>query len=1000
MILKKGKAGAGVTASQRRPSAGKQTGRRTDDLANNGLSNNRLAKSSLSTHRMAMRPSRLWLAIAMVLSGQYALAEQNPAAASEPQSKQQPDAPLTPVGVSAAAADAAYTLDTIQVTATPEEETKIGSNAGASKEDIERRGASHMSDLVESISGVSANSLYSRPEISVGIQGVAGHGRVSQSLEGVNQNFHAFTYEFGQTGSLLVDPQFLSGIDVTRGGSSGTDSLGSLGSSVDFRYLDLDDILQPGEDFGGMVRLKTGIGDAGNGQKPSGTFFLGGRSEDWEWVFGASHSKNDAYKVGSNISKHDLMNNASSEHMDFARSLDIDVDVDNSSRINCRYAGVNGYVGMNNCGFTADQAEWLKEAADSGALTGTQKQQDSQMLRLRRYFNDPADQYLELFATYSSSSYETDQQPSVWVPLNENSTEDDYWTDGDAYWHERPWSVKAELDSLVVNLKYGGSFSALFNPEVQLYYESQNRKQNWSGYSGSYAAGEPLHYYVDNGSYGVKINNASHFDLASVGLWRLDAGLDLRQAEKTVDSETEDQWYVWYMQEQGYDIQSMTFDPDSTTDTAGFSLALSTEGNGPWQGGVGLGIQHVSMEVHNPSLAVGNVSQAGTMYTKSYYQQLYLSQGYSIPEMIPMAEASAAAALADFRIDQDVGISSTRIIDDSAEHQWTLKSANLGLQYTRPGTGLTSYASASYSERAPTSNEMYMYGAIHRQSFTGNPDLKPEENLSLQMGLSYLADNWLTNNDQIGVGLNIYYNKINNYIVYGYIMPENTAYNEDANLHNSEWGYNASVNNLEPVIRKGVEFNASYQQPLFYLRGNLTVPIRHDNKQCWWQSPSGESYYSSTDDDGNTVYTDYGKGEKVCGSSWNWAEVGAIEPVRSTLTLALTPMDGKLEVGTTLHYRGQQRAAYWYDVDAQSITDLQNQEGSSEGIPDESQFIVANLWPSVTKVDLFVNYQFNQQFKAGVYAANLTDQMDATTTTWGYNFQPGRTVTANMEYRF
>jgi len=115
----------------------------------------------------------------------------------------------------------------------------------------------------------------------------------------------------GQTGSIFVDPQFLKGIDVSRGGSTGTGTLGSLGSSVDFQYLDVDDILRPGKNLGGMVRGSVGLGEYRNGQKPSGSFFLAGRDERWEWMLGAAQSKNDAYRIGRRFNQRRMMRDAS-----------------------------------------------------------------------------------------------------------------------------------------------------------------------------------------------------------------------------------------------------------------------------------------------------------------------------------------------------------------------------------------------------------------------------------------------------------------------------------------------------------------------------------------------------------------------------------------------------------------------------------------------------------------------------------------------------------------
>ena len=175
---------------------------------------------------MRFRPKRLCLAMALALGSQAALAQtalpSSSGLATTTSTSEENSSHENP-------GSAAITLDTVTVTGTAEEqEKKIGNTTGASKEDVERRKASHVTDLLDQISGVSANNLYAAPETSVKVQGIAGHGRVSQSLEGINQNFHAFTKDIGQTGSIFVDPGLLSSIDVNRGVHTSTGTLGSL----------------------------------------------------------------------------------------------------------------------------------------------------------------------------------------------------------------------------------------------------------------------------------------------------------------------------------------------------------------------------------------------------------------------------------------------------------------------------------------------------------------------------------------------------------------------------------------------------------------------------------------------------------------------------------------------------------------------------------------------------------------------------------------------------
>lgn len=923
--------------------------------------------------QLKLRPSQLCLAIALALAGHPVLA----------QDARLPSADAT----ENTSSDGVHVLDAVTVVGTAEEEKKIGNTAGASKEDIERRGASHMTDLLDSISGVSTNSLYAAPEVSTRLQGIAGHGRVAQSLEGINQNFHAFTRDIGQTGSIFVDPQFLKSIDVSRGGSTGTSALGSLGGSVDLQYLDVEDILRPGKSFGGMVRGSTGFSKYRNGQKPSGSFFLGGRSERWEVMIGAAESENDAYHIGQSFDRGAMLRDAHATNITFYQRGS---SIDPRAGVTCRYcvAGLGGLGSpMNNRQFTEQQLDWLEQAADE-ELKGTQRKTDAQLLRLRHFFNDDYDQRLELFATANSAKYETDQQPGISLAgVNADG-------EGKARWDDTPWSIGAELESRVISLKYAGNFSQWLNPEVQFYHESQERKQRWIGYLGTSSVGEALHYFVDIGSTGLKLSNASHFDAGLLGPLRLDTGVELRRADKDVDSLSDGEYWEQRLHSLGLtDYRAPKWDTDARTDTYGFALALSTEGDGPWQASGGVGYQRVKLDALNPVYTTGNIKQGGTLRNYQYWNRKYRQEGYSRDEARSMAEAQAPESAKEIFKYPSKGLIAEILQEGKEKHIYNLKSAHFALQYSVPNTGLSTFASVSYNERAPTSNEMYMSGAWLKTQFTANPYLKPEENLSFQIGANYKEKDWLVKNDQLSAGLSYYHNRIKNYIVYGPVHHIESVYSTSSNFG----GQVSSVNNLNAFHKHGLEFNLAYRQPLFYVRSNLTVPLRRDNKVCSWQNPHGSAYLTVPNPDGSQSIVPQGKGDRPCYSSWNWMEAGAIDPIRASLTAALTPYQGKLEVGATVHYRGKQRASYWYDPD---LSQNNRQQNSTKPLPNKADFITGNLWPKSIKYDLFANYQFNDQLKAGVYVANLTDEMDATTTTFGYNFFPGRTITANLEYRF
>jgi len=331
----------------------------------------------------------------------------------------------------------------------------------------------------------------------------------------------------------------------------------------------------------------------------------------------------------------------------------------------CRYEvrGRGGTVGgsMSNCQFNAQQIGWLREAADK-PVAGAQKENDAQLARLRHYFNDPYEQYLELFATSTAAKYETDQQPFIEVH-NISAPETP------ARWGETVWSINAELESKVISLKYGGNFSDWLNPEMQIYYENQDRKQRWLGYMGTPWVGVPQHYFVDIGSKGLKLSNASHFDAAWLGPLRFNMGLDLRRADKRLDTLTDSELKTREEHAKGNtNYRGMKWEPDSRNDVLGLELALSTEGETPWQASAGLGYQRVSLNILNPTLVSGNIKPGGgKYYGPRYYRRILRAQGVRDPELTRRSAEMSEWSKQEIFIDGS-GARERRVEDNQKHH--------------------------------------------------------------------------------------------------------------------------------------------------------------------------------------------------------------------------------------------------------------------------------------------------------------------------------------------
>lgn len=110
--------------------------------------------------------------------------------------------------------------------------------------------------MLDTVPGVAAGGFASQPGISVNMRGMEGFGRVNMMVEGVRQNFRPAGHEGGSF--AYVDPNFLSGIDIERGAVTGRGGMGALVGAVNFRLLDVEDILRPGQTVGGRATAMTG----------------------------------------------------------------------------------------------------------------------------------------------------------------------------------------------------------------------------------------------------------------------------------------------------------------------------------------------------------------------------------------------------------------------------------------------------------------------------------------------------------------------------------------------------------------------------------------------------------------------------------------------------------------------------------------------------------------------------------------------------------------------
>jgi hemoglobin/transferrin/lactoferrin receptor protein len=135
------------------------------------------------------------------------------------------------------------------------------STSTAGKEDLQTFGQLDTGDVLRAMAGTSTRENINNPGIAVNIRGFEGSGRVNMMLDGVRQNFRFVGHE--ARGFLYVDPSLLSGVDIARGTVVTTGGAGSLAGTANFRTLDVDDIIKPGQSSGILTSATWGSNGVG-----------------------------------------------------------------------------------------------------------------------------------------------------------------------------------------------------------------------------------------------------------------------------------------------------------------------------------------------------------------------------------------------------------------------------------------------------------------------------------------------------------------------------------------------------------------------------------------------------------------------------------------------------------------------------------------------------------------------------------------------------------------
>ena len=204
------------------------------------------------------RPTILTLAIASALSGQVAWAAENES----------------------------IQLDTVKVTGntiTPETNS-------VTAEQIEKVQANDLQDLFSQ-----------SPEVTIGggpgfAQKLYIRGVEDQLLNITIDGAQQATRQFHHAGRISIEPELLKRVEVNAGAGNALSGPGALGGSVKFTTKDPEDMLKPGDQFGGLVK---GMFSSNTDSFKTNTSLFGRLTDEWSAMVSYAQADVDNYEDGN-----------------------------------------------------------------------------------------------------------------------------------------------------------------------------------------------------------------------------------------------------------------------------------------------------------------------------------------------------------------------------------------------------------------------------------------------------------------------------------------------------------------------------------------------------------------------------------------------------------------------------------------------------------------------------------------------------------------------------
>lgn len=131
---------------------------------------------------------------------------------------------------------------------------RAGSTHQLRREDIERFRGTSVGDMLQGLPGVLVGENRNSGGLDVNIRGMQGQGRVPVLVDGARQETTVYRGYSGVASRSHVDPDLIGGIQIEKGPVLSAQGAGAVGGLVSMRTINAEDVVAVGEDFGVRVR--------------------------------------------------------------------------------------------------------------------------------------------------------------------------------------------------------------------------------------------------------------------------------------------------------------------------------------------------------------------------------------------------------------------------------------------------------------------------------------------------------------------------------------------------------------------------------------------------------------------------------------------------------------------------------------------------------------------------------------------------------------------------